>query len=112
MKQKDQQMERVLCLEDNVDKFSKEIKQTFAECDFILNNLDDEIKNKISRKFINMIKENKDNEFAVAYEEGIALEDQKFSDKTYGLLALIYLKFLCDDKEEKKEILKLIRKNK
>lgn len=58
----------------------------------------------------NMNKE-KDESWDFTYNDNLPLEEQKVLKRTSALLSIIYLMYLCDDIEEKKELKALYEEN-
>ena len=93
-----------------------EYKQALFEVYVILENTDEEIKNKIPKKFIEFIKDNMDINHKFKLEPEKELIEQKMMIQTKEILALIYRDYICTKKERKELLLqkkeKKIKKNK
>ena len=76
-----------------------EYRQALFEVYKILENTDEEIKNKIPEKFIKFVKENMDTNYKFELEKGKELIKQNLKDETKQIIALIYKKYICDDEE-------------
>lgn len=76
-----------------------EYRQALFEVYKILENTDEEIKNKIPEKFIKFLKENMDTNYKFELEKGKELVKQNLKDETKQIIALIYKKYICDDEE-------------
>ena len=76
-----------------------EYRQALFEVYKILENTDEEIKNKIPEKFIKFVKENMDTNYKFELEKGKELVRQNLKDETKQIIALIYKKYICDDEE-------------
>lgn len=76
-----------------------EYRQALFEVYKILENTDEEIKNKIPEKFIKFVKENMDTNYKFELEKGKELVKQNLKDETKQIIALIYKKYICDDEE-------------
>lgn len=77
------------------------IEQTnaFAETLFIINCLPKNDQNKISKSFINFLKENKNNDYVVKINPDISLQNQELLEDTKALLKEIYMSFFISDEE-------------
>ena len=78
----------------------KEFKKRLTEVDEILNHLDIDEYNKIPKEYIDIIKENKDNNYIWKYDETKKLKDQNVSDDTIAILSYINMEFLLNDKQK------------
>ena len=67
-----------------------------SEVDFVTNNLETEIKNKIPEKFRVFVEKNKS-------KEEKSVDTKNLQEETYAILAIIYRKFIASE-EERKEI--------
>jgi len=77
----------------------------FAEILFIIKCLPYNEQNKISKKFIEFLDENKNDDYEVDINPNIALENQKLLDETKELLKELYIAYFSSN-EEKNKILK------
>lgn len=85
----------------------KEIKEAFYEVNEILNFIPKELVEKIPNSFLEIIKENKANNY---YKEINGLENLEILKKeTIVLLGLIYRDFLCTE-EERQDIIRREKK--
>ena len=76
-----------------------EYRQALFEIYKILENTDEEIINKIPEKFIKFVKENMDTNYKFELKKGKELVKQNLKDETKQIIALIYKKYLCDEKK-------------
>ena len=91
-----------------------EYRQALFEVYKILENTDEEIKNKIPEKFIKFVKENMDTNYKFELEKGKELVRQNLKSETKQIIALIYKYYICGEKKKKKIVEKEkidIRKN-
>ena len=91
-----------------------EYRQALFEVYKILENTDEEIKNKIPEKFIKFVKENMDKNYKFELEKGKELVRQNLKSETKQIIALIYKYYICGEEERKKIVEKEkidIRKN-
>ena len=84
---------------------SHQDKQAFADLSIIIKMMPQDMKQKISSKFINLIEQHKDTNYISQINPNIPIREQKLSETTKTLLALIYRDYLCSKEERKKLIL-------
>ena len=93
-------------------KLSKDWKIAFSECDFLISIMDDNLKNRIPENFKVFIKSNKLQGYLPEIDDKLSIENQNFTKETNAVMAVIYLKYLCDSEEERMNLLKKLKKNK
>ena len=76
----------------------KALKEVYV----VLNNIDEEIKNKIPKEMLELIEDNMDKNYDFKLDENVRLSEQKFMDETLGLISVLYSKYICDEEEKKK----------
>lgn len=74
-----------------------EYRQALFEVYKILENTDEETKNKIPEKFIKFVKENMDTNYKFELEKGKELVKQNLKDETKEIIALIYKDYICEE---------------
>ena len=79
-----------------------EYRQALFEVYKILENTDEEIKNKIPEKFIKFVKENMDTNYKFELEKGKELVRQNLKSETKQIIALIYKYYICGEEEREK----------
>lgn len=79
---------------------SKELSETAAELNAILDNTSIEVVKKIPKKFLRFMKENASITYKFEYDKTKTLEEQNIKPKTKGLIALIYKDYLCNESEK------------
>ena len=80
-------------------------RQALFEVYVILENTDEDIKNKIPKKFTDFIKENMDVNHKFVLQQGKELVNQNLMLETKQILALIYRDYMCTQEERKKLLL-------
>ena len=80
-------------------------RQALFEVYVILENTDEDIKNKIPKKFTDFIKENMDVNHKFVLQQGKELVNQDLMLETKQILALIYRDYMCTQEERKKLLL-------
>lgn len=74
--------------------------EAFAETLFIIKCLPNNEQNKISKKFIKFLNENKNDNYVITINPNINLLNQKLLDETKALLREIYLAYFTSDREK------------
>ena len=68
----------------------------------IINMMDEEMRSKISKKFIEFLANNKDNSFEGTVDSTIPLKQQELRYELRLMLSLIYINYICDDETQKR----------
>lgn len=92
-------------------EISKNTRIAYAEIYSFINLLPEKEKNKIPYNLIEFFYNKKDKEEIRELSLDIPIEEQNLKDETWNLIALLYLKYLCEDKNEKKELEKIYAEN-
>ena len=82
-----------------------EYRKALYEVYVVLEHTNEEIKNRIPKKFIEFIKENMDKRHEFYLKENLGLEKQDLMLETKQILAIIYRDYICSKEERKKLIL-------
>ena len=88
-----------------------ESRQALKEVHIILNNTRLKDLTKIPVSFIKFIEENEDKNYEPVINFNTPLENQKLKKETLNILSMIYLKYWCENEEQKNNFLKLLKKN-
>ena len=83
----------------------------YSELYAILNVMDSKDVNKIPKKFMEKIKQERSNTYSPQYDNALPLNKQEIRKETLAILALLYINYWCKDENEKKEYLKLIEES-
>ena len=75
------------------------INQSFTEVYNIINHFEEELYNKIPKKFINLIEQNMDNTYNSNIDFTKSINDQELLHETRVILSLIYRDYLCSEEE-------------
>ena len=87
-------------------------RKTYSEIYEILNILGKEAIDKLPHKLYSLIENEMDKEYKPFLLDGNGLVDEtKISQEAIALFAVLNMKYLMQDEEEKKELLKIYRKN-
>lgn len=86
-------------------------RQAYSEVDSFLELLDDEDKNKIPNKLRELFKNEKDKEYVKNIDVNKTIEEQNLKEETLALIALLNLKYWCEDESEKERLKNIYLKN-
>lgn len=90
------------------------LNQKYAEASVevldILNHMDVTDISKVSKKFINFLKENASKDYIAKLDYSKELNDMELKEETRGLLTLMYEKYWCPE-EEKANLQKIFLEN-
>lgn len=89
----------------------KETRIAYAEIISFINLLPQEKKQKIPKSLIKYFKEEMDKDSKRELTTDISLENQNLKNATWDLIAILYLKYWCEDEEEKKELEQIYYEN-
>ena len=90
---------------------TNEQMKSYTEILTIINNMELKYKEKVPKKLIDFFERNKLKEYVFNIDFTKPLKEQKFSEKTLPLLAMINLNYWCKNEEEKKELIKHYSEN-
>ncbi|MBP3708712.1 MAG: hypothetical protein J6J36_08995 [Clostridia bacterium] len=85
-------------------------RNAFCEVLFIIENLSEENKSKISKDFINFLERNKNKDFSVTLPKDALEHEELLSKETKIIISMIYRDYFCND-EEKAEFDKTLIEN-
>lgn len=77
----------------------QEYQKAFSEINFIIENSEKDIQEKIPSKFMEMIKNNIDRNYIVKLDLEHGIENCVLLDKTKDILSFIYKNFICTEGE-------------
>lgn len=89
----------------------KETRVAYAEIISFINLLPQDKQEKIPKNIIEYFKEEMDKDSKRELTTDISLENQNLKNETWDLIAILYLKYLCEDEEEKKELEQIYAEN-
>lgn len=92
-------------------EITKSTRIAYAEIDSFIELLPRAEKEKIPSKLKQYFKDEKDKETPKKLSVDIPIEKQNLQEETWNLIAMIYLKYLCEDEEEKKELEQIYDEN-
>ena len=87
---------------------TKELSNAAVEINSLLDNVSEEVLNKIPKKFIEYLKDIESYDYYFEYDTSKTIEEQNFSGEALNLIGLIYKDYLCteDEREDYSNILK------
>ena len=88
---------------------TKEYSEALVEVLEIINHLDDDDRSKIPENIINFYENNKSLEYTPNLNFDEDITKQKLMTKTREILAGIYVDYLCNNKDEKKEYINKLK---
>lgn len=86
-------------------------RQAYAEIDSFIELLSDENKNKIPNELRIYFKVRKDYNYTKEINPDIPLKDQNLKRETLALVALLNLKYFCEDDTEKERLISIYKEN-
>lgn len=86
-------------------------RQTYSEIDAFLRILDDSTVNKIPLKLREFFQREKDKNYIKEIKTDIPISEQNLKEETLAIIALLNLKYWCDDEQEKTRLKKVYEEN-
>lgn len=86
-------------------------KQAYLEIDAFINLLPEEEKRKIPKDMQEFFKTQKDKEYKKEIYINIPIEKQNLKEETLALIALLYIKYICENEEEKRNLEEIYAEN-
>lgn len=86
-------------------------KQAYSEIDAFIEILPEDKKRKIPKNMKEFFKEQKDKGYKKEIDINIPVEEQNLKEETLALIALLYIKYICEDEEEKQNLKKIYAEN-
>lgn len=74
----------------------------YAEVDYIIHHMNEKYINKVPEKLLNFFGTIKDPEYIVSVDPRVPLQNQNLKKYTLELLALLHLKYWCEDEERRR----------
>ena len=85
-------------------RVSKATRRVYSEVDEFLKLLTDEQRKKIPKELKNMFRFEKDKEYIKIIDPTIDIEKQNLMSETLAIIAMLNLKYWCEDENEKEEL--------
>lgn len=76
----------------------------YAEVDYIIHHMNEKYVNKVPEKLLQFFSTMKDPEHEIYVNPRVPLQNQNLKKYTLELLALLHLKYWCDDEERRREL--------
>lgn len=83
----------------------------YAEVDYIIHHMNDKYINKVPEKLLNFFGMIKDPEYVVNVDPRVPLQNQNLKKYTLELIALLHLKYWCEDEERRKMLYEKMLEN-
>lgn len=81
---------------------TKELSEAAVEFNCILDNISQDVLNKIPIKYINFMKDIASTTYKFDYDKTKKLNEQNLKPETRGLISLVYSDYICDTKEKER----------
>lgn len=85
--------------------------QAYAEVDYIINHMNQKYKEKVPPKMLAFFSELKDPNHVIKINPYVPLQNQGLKRYTLEIIALLHLKYWCEDEERKKELYNIMLRN-
>ncbi len=85
--------------------------RAYAEVDYIINHMNEKYIEKVPKKILNFFSELKDPNYEVKVDPYVPLQKQGLKRYTLEIIALLHLKYWCEDEERKKELYGIMIRN-
>ena len=85
--------------------------RAYAEVDYIINHMNEKYIEKVPKKILNFFSELTDPNYEVKVNPYIPLQKQGLKRYTLEIIALLHLKYWCEDEERKKELYGIMLRN-
>ncbi len=85
--------------------------QAYAEVDYIINHMNQKYREKVPPKMLAFFSELKDPNHQVNINPYVPLQNQGLKRYTLEIIALLHLKYWCEDEERKKELYNIMLRN-
>ena len=85
--------------------------RAYAEVDYIINHMNEKYIEKVPKKILNFFSELKDPNYEDKVNPYIPLQKQGLKRYTLEIIALLHLKYWCEDEERKKELYGIMLRN-
>ena len=90
---------------------SNSIRQAYSEVDDFLELLDSQTREKVPENIRRLFKEEKDLEYIKGIDIDKAIAEQNLKEDTLAIIAMLNLKYWCEDEAEKERLISVYKKN-
>lgn len=87
------------------------LSKAYTEILVILSYMEQKYVGRIPKKLLELFNEEKNKDYHPNINPNVSLAEQNLQRKTLALLAMLNLKYWCEDENEKKEMLKMYSEN-
>lgn len=86
-------------------------RRAYSEVDEFLGFLTEDKRNKIPEEISELFKEEKDKEYLKNITADVDIEKQELMEETLAIIAMLNLKYWCEDKNERERLKQIYRNN-
>ena len=86
-------------------------RQAYSEIDTFLDLLDEYNRNKIPKELRDFFKKEKDRNYSKNINPNKPIKEQNLKEETLALIALLNLKYWCEDEREKQKLIRIYEEN-
>ena len=86
-------------------------KKAYSEVDAFIDLLSDETKSKLPKELIDFFKKEKDFTYKKEIDSNKPIKEQNFSEEALSIIAYLNLEYLCEDENEKQQLIKIYNEN-
>lgn len=86
-------------------------RQAYSEIDEFIHLLNKQDRNKIPKKLREFFSNEKDKEYIKNINIDVPIKEQNLREETLAIIAILNLKYWCEDKEEKKRLMQVYINN-
>lgn len=86
-------------------------RRAYSEVDEFLGLLTEDKRNKIPEEIRELFKEEKDKEYLKNITADVDIEKQELMEETLAIIAMLNLKYWCEDKNERERLKQIYRNN-
>lgn len=86
-------------------------RQAYTEVYEFLGLLDETIRNKVPTYIMTLFEEEKDNDYTKKIDADIPIKEQGLKEETLALIAMLNLRYWCEDEQEKQRLIGVYKEN-
>lgn len=90
---------------------SRHTRIVYSEVDAFLNLLDDETRNKVPSKVLELFKREKDKEYVKYIDPDVPIKYQNLYQETIDIIAFLHLNYWCKDENERQRLIQVYKEN-
>ncbi len=92
-----------------MEKISKQVQMACSECRIICGCLGEDLKKRVPSEFFDFLNKNSLPGYVPNFDLSQPIEKQKLLPETSALISAMYLKYLCDNDEERLKFAGLLK---